>query len=287
MRKLRHRNKGLGRRQAGFTLIEVLVVVAIIALLISILLPSLHQARAQASGVKCLSNLKQVGIGLTMYVLANADRYAQASSPATMKPRRRWPDYLHRQMRNEEVYNCPVLTAEQKLNFNKPWAHKPAKTYGGYGYNFQYLGNSRTGTADPSWQEPYFARATAIRQPAMTIAVADTRGSRKGDASKPYGVDGEAVYVIDPPLGSRDLGSKGSRQKNDPDLLWYSGGRDPLADEDSWRSKPDDRHSGRANVMFCDGHTEPKQVNQLDGRKARGELGDNRYYNGLFAAISR
>jgi len=71
----------------GFTLVELLVVIAIIALLIALLLPSLAGARQAAQRAACLSNLRQLGLAVTLYTHDHRGVYPARADPVSASPR--------------------------------------------------------------------------------------------------------------------------------------------------------------------------------------------------------
>jgi prepilin-type N-terminal cleavage/methylation domain-containing protein/prepilin-type processing-associated H-X9-DG protein len=121
---------GLRRTYAGFTLIELLVVIGIIAVLVAILLPTLNNARRQAAMVQCQSNMKQVAMGMMLYIDAHKGRFPAAGIPplsADFYPYGFW--WANELVRGKFINNPSInvyakpgsLTSEKRFNRSNPF----------------------------------------------------------------------------------------------------------------------------------------------------------------------
>jgi len=94
------------RRNNGFTLIELLVVIAIIAILAAILFPVFAQAREKARQITCVSNMKQLGLGILQYVQDFDETYSPGFTD-WVGTATTWPVAVSPYVKTFKVYQCP------------------------------------------------------------------------------------------------------------------------------------------------------------------------------------
>lgn len=161
----------------AFTLVELLVVTAIIALLAALLLPTLSKAKSQAQNASCKNQLRQIGISLAMYV-ADQHRYPPmwGEDAGVFQT---WADRLYSYAPlnwTNQSWHCPVYTAHNGLvDIVKP--PKEVEVFTSYSYNAFGIagvaGSPKLGLGIR--RGPTLATEPEVRTPSEMFAVADSR----------------------------------------------------------------------------------------------------------------
>ncbi len=226
----------------AFTLVELLVVMAIIALLMGILIPTLGSARSQGKAVVCRSNLYQLVLASTGYAMENDGYFVLAALDIYTTNNQRWhgvrcnnnsPFDSSKSPISSYLVDGKIKQCPQKVNFRKgdPWEFNYEDGCGGYGYNMFYVGSRIwEGDSDENCKKP--VRNVEVASSAQTVMFADC-AMAKADRGKPYYLE----YSFAEPLF------------NGWGYAWPS---------------IHFRHRGRANVGWADGHTSSETMTDFN-----------------------
>jgi prepilin-type N-terminal cleavage/methylation domain-containing protein/prepilin-type processing-associated H-X9-DG protein len=232
----------LFKAKHGFTLIELLVVIAIISILASILFPVFARARENARRSSCLSNQKQIGLGMMQYVQdydehmvpgfitypTNSYRYANGTVGTTAP----WYDIIFPYVKNWQVLNCP------SANSDIGYAGASGITTFPYSYNYMYppMGTSACNNTyncgvSLGQDNTVGASLAAIEDAAGTIAVVE--GSKGIIRFNPGRMPNEADVLITGTCTTTSHGAVGGNYTADCARA---------------------RHLGTVATLFVDGH---------------------------------
>jgi len=186
----------------GFTLIELLVVIAIIALLVTLLMPSLKQAKGMAQTVACASNLRSQGVALYYY----AEDYEDHTPPRRHGEEKFWADDVLAYTGPGSVFACPSSTGTNWHGTRpKQWRGSQGNI-GPYAGNWDYAMNMRAfGIGGVPGQYPYWGSwprlndrwehsETKEHMPKQTTMILGEGRRREDQNFRSYWEPGEYVY---------------------------------------------------------------------------------------------
>jgi prepilin-type N-terminal cleavage/methylation domain-containing protein/prepilin-type processing-associated H-X9-DG protein len=226
--------KSSGRpSSAAFTLIELLVVIAIIAILAAILFPVFAQAREKARQTSCLSNCKQIGLGIGMYIqdydgtAFNCPYPGPSAAASTPTISVFWTEVVMPYIKNQQIFQCPSNSGTTGTANYPPVNYKIQ-----YGLNERILGRYPWDPGSGWISAP--VNEAALQRPAEIGIISDTWT----DANGTYG----QVWS--------SFGCNADFDNNGKDE-WYWCSSNPAT---PWWNYGVPRHAGGINVVFFDGH---------------------------------